>query len=258
MMGESQAFLVMGNWKMHGTLAQAQSLVSGLDAHVRAHAYVLGDAVDVALCPPATLVHSAVQWLDASSSRIGIGGQDCHTHTHGAYTGDVSAQQLRDAGAQWVLVGHSERRQYYGETDALVCAKARAALDAGLKPVICVGETLEQREAGQAMAVVRSQILASIPTHDGHVYVAYEPVWAIGTGKIPTLEDIETIHLGIINVLRTEQAIDVDRLTVLYGGSVKATNARVIRHVSGVGGMLVGGARLDVAEFSAIIDAAVE
>lgn len=248
----ARPFCVMGNWKMHGTQAQAQALVQRLVEHVKQ----VPTLVDVVICPPVTLLHQVQHWLHAADVDVMVGGQDCHTHTHGAYTGDISAEQLKDAGASWVIVGHSERRQYHNESDALIREKAIAALSAGIIPVVCVGETLAQREAGQTMDVVCAQVLASVPEQDGHIYIAYEPVWAIGTGKVPTLEDIERVHTGIIDLLTRERAIDVDRLTVLYGGSVKATNAREIRAVSGVGGMLVGGASLEAADFSAIIDAA--
>lgn len=253
MVNEAQArrFLVMGNWKMHGDRVSSEVLVQRLCAKREA---IQAAAIDVVVCPPATLIASVAVW---GQSNVMVGGQDCHTQAQGAYTGDVSAEQLRDVGAQWVLVGHSERRQYHQESNALVREKALAAYRAGIKPVICVGETLEQREAGLTNSVVREQVLGSVPANDGMNYIAYEPVWAIGTGKVPTMEDIAAVHACIITTAKSELGIDEHRLIVLYGGSVKASNANAIRQVSGVGGMLVGGASLDADEFSAIMDAAI-
>ncbi len=210
-------------------------------------------ACRVALCPPATLIDRMAR---AAGEGIEIGGQDCRAESHGAFTGDVSAAMLRDAGATLVILGHSERRQGHGETDAVVAAKAGAALSAGLEPIICVGETLEQREAGRAVEVVRGQVMASLPvtlTEGGAFAVAYEPVWAIGTGLTPTLEQIEEVH-------RAVRAAMVDRLgpagaarPILYGGSVKPENAREILAVPEVGGALVGGASLKAADFLGIV-----
>ena len=210
-------------------------------------------ACRVALCPPATLIERMAR---AAGEGIEIGGQDCRAESHGAFTGDVSAAMLRDAGATLVILGHSERRQGHGETDAVVAAKAGAALSAGLEPIICVGETLEQREAGRAVEVVRGQVMASLPVtlaEGGAFAVAYEPVWAIGTGLTPTLEQIEEVH-------RAVRAAMIDRLgpagtarPILYGGSVKPENAREILAVPEVGGALVGGASLKAADFLGIV-----
>ncbi len=192
----------------------------------------------------------------AAGEGIEIGGQDCRAESHGAFTGDVSAAMLKDAGATLVILGHSERRQGHGETDAVVASKAEAAVSAGLEPIICVGETLEQREAGRAVEVVRGQIMASLPVtlaETGTFAVAYEPVWAIGTGLTPTLEQIEEVH-------RAVRAAMIERLgpagaarPILYGGSVKPENAREILTVPEVGGALVGGASLKAADFLGIV-----
>jgi triosephosphate isomerase len=192
----------------------------------------------------------------AAGEGIEIGGQDCRAESHGAFTGDVSAVMLRDAGATLVILGHSERRQGHGETDAVVAAKAEAALSAGLEPIICVGETLEQREAGRAVEVVRGQVMASLPAilaEKGAFALAYEPVWAIGTGLTPSLEQIEAVH-------RAVRAAMIERLgpagaarPILYGGSVKPDNAREILAVPEVGGALVGGASLKAADFLGIV-----
>ena len=243
--------LIAGNWKMNGlsaSLQEAKALQASLsDSPV---------SVRVALCPPATLV-AQMAWA-LKGGTVAIGGQDCHAEASGAFTGSIAAPMLTDAGASLVIVGHSERRAGFGETDADVSAKAEAALAAGLEPIICVGETLEQRQAGEAVAVVRAQVLASLPTdlaqHD--FAVAYEPVWAIGTGLTPTLEQIEEVHAAV-------RAAMVERLgeggrtaPILYGGSVKPSNAAEILALAEVGGALVGGASLKAEDFLGIIRAA--
>ena len=240
--------LIAGNWKMNGlggSLGEVEAL--------RAALAEAAPACRVALCPPATLIERMAR---AAGEGIEIGGQDCRAESHGAFTGDVSAVMLRDAGATLVILGHSERRQGHGETDAVVAAKAEAALSAGLEPIICVGETLEQREAGRAVEVVRGQVMASLPAilaEKGAFAVAYEPVWAIGTGLTPSLEQIEAVH-------RAVRAAMIERLgpagaarPILYGGSVKPDNAREILAVPEVGGALVGGASLKAADFLGIV-----
>ncbi|MEY3293429.1 MAG: Triosephosphate isomerase [Pseudomonadota bacterium] len=240
--------LIAGNWKMNGlggSLGEVEAL--------RAALAETAPACRVALCPPATLIERMAR---AAGEGIEIGGQDCRAESHGAFTGDVSAVMLRDAGATLVILGHSERRQGHGETDAVVAAKAEAALSAGLEPIICVGETLEQREAGRAVEVVRGQVMASLPAilaEKGAFAVAYEPVWAIGTGLTPSLEQIEAVH-------RAVRAAMIERLgpagaarPILYGGSVKPDNAREILAVPEVGGALVGGASLKAADFLGIV-----
>jgi triosephosphate isomerase len=240
--------LIAGNWKMNGlggSLGEVEAL--------RAALAEAAPACRVALCPPATLIERMAR---AAGEGIEIGGQDCRAESHGAFTGDVSAVMLRDAGATLVILGHSERRQGHGETDAVVAAKAEAALSAGLEPIICVGETLEQREAGRAVEVVRGQVMGSLPAilaEKGAFAVAYEPVWAIGTGLTPSLEQIEAVH-------RAVRAAMIERLgpagaarPILYGGSVKPDNAREILAVPEVGGALVGGASLKAADFLGIV-----
>lgn len=239
--------LIAGNWKMYGTAAS----LAELDALAPA---VEGVAADVAICPPATLLAQAAWKLKGKA--IALGGQDCHTGVEGAHTGDISAAMLKDAGASLVILGHSERRRDHGETDALVRSKAAAAIAAGLTPIICIGETIEERQAGRAGAVVASQLAGSVPDEapDGLV-IAYEPVWAIGTGLTPTLEEIGDIHALIHDGLKQRFGGRSGGMRVLYGGSVKPGNAGEILQTAGVNGALVGGASLKAADFSAIIRA---
>ena len=243
--------LIAGNWKMNGLaadLAEVDVLVSDLTNDPA--------ACRVALCPPATLVHRMVERV--RDSVVEIGGQDCSPEPKGAFTGDVSAAMLADAGASLVIVGHSERRQGHDETDAAVAAKAQAAFDAGLAPIVCVGETLAQREAGQAVEVVRRQVMQSLPAAlAGQSFaVAYEPVWAIGTGLTPTLQQIEEVHRAVRSAMIERLGLGVSAVPILYGGSVKPDNAADILAVPEVGGALVGGASLKAADFLGIIRAA--
>lgn len=240
--------LVAGNWKMNGlgaSLTEVETLRAALDREPA--------ACRVALCPPATLIERMAKVT--AGSAVEIGGQDCRGETHGAFTGDISAPMLKDAGATLVILGHSERRQGHGESDLLVSAKAEAALAAGLAPIICVGETLEQREAGEAVEVVRSQIMASLPPAlAGRDFaVAYEPVWAIGTGLTPTLGQIEEVHRAVRAAMTERLGVGVAATPILYGGSVKPDNAAEILAVPEVGGALVGGASLKAADFLGII-----
>ncbi len=240
--------LVAGNWKMNGLaadLAELGVLKAGLG-----HA-----ACDVLVCPPATLIGRA---LEAAGGAFAIGAQDCHAQTSGAFTGEISAEMLKDAGASAVIVGHSERRQYFGETDTVVAAKARAAWRAGLKAIVCVGETLAQREAGEANAVCHDQLAGSVPAGAGpaNTAIAYEPVWAIGTGRTPTAADIAAMHAHIRNCLKAHIGAGADGMLILYGGSVKPDNAGDILKLPEVGGALVGGASLKAKDFLAIIAAA--
>jgi triosephosphate isomerase len=209
---------------------------------------------DVLVCPPATLVAEAVRAVEGT--RIAIGGQDCHAEASGAFTGDVSAEMLRDSGATHVIVGHSERRQYHGENDAAVAAKARAARRAHLVPIICVGETDKERTAGKALRVVGKQIEASVPgdLKPEEFAIAYEPVWAIGTGKTPTNDQIAEMH-GMIRE-QTAKRFGAATVRILYGGSVKPANAAEILAVDNVNGALVGGASMKAGDFLAIIRAA--
>jgi triosephosphate isomerase len=242
--------LIVGNWKMNGTSAAI--------GEVRRLGELLAQGerprCTIVICPPATLLGqlSGV----AAPSGIVTGGQDCHPAVSGAHTGDVSAAMLADAGAQYVIVGHSERRADHGETDQLVRSKALAALAAGLAPIICVGETQEQRLAGRAEEVVAGQLAASVPEELGQgVVVAYEPVWAIGTGLTPSSEDIIEMH-SMLRLLLTERFGAQGAATrILYGGSMKPGNARDILRLDNVDGGLVGGASLLANDFYAIISA---
>jgi len=235
--------LVAGNWKMHGLKASAGEL----EKIVAGAPNLAG--VDLMVCPPATLV--AAFATAARGSRVAIGGQDCHPLPSGAYTGDISAEMLKDAGAAAVIVGHSERRQYHGETDANVRAKALAARRAGLTAIVCVGETRAERGAGDALAVVRAQLDGSLPDGAADFVVAYEPVWAIGTGLTPTAADVAEMHGFIRERLSTRYGAARD-VRILYGGSVKPANADELLAVDNVNGALVGGASLKADEFLAI------
>jgi triosephosphate isomerase len=242
--------LIAGNWKMHGTAAAL--------GEIRALAGRLAEAppgCDLLICPPATLLARAVE---AAEGRIPIGGQDCHAEASGAYTGDVSAEMLKDAGAVAVIVGHSERRYYHGETDAQVAAKAAAAHRAGLTAIVCVGESEAERDAGRAFDVVGAQIAASVPeaSRAAATAVAYEPVWAIGTGRTPTLDEIARMHAHIRARLKARLGGEGAGVRILYGGSVKPANAADILGVAEVAGALVGGASLKADDFAAIVSAA--
>jgi triosephosphate isomerase (TIM) len=238
--------LIAGNWKMNGltgdSAALAQAIRSGL-----------GDlSPEVLVCPPATQITAVATVL--AGCGIAVGGQDCHSKRLGAHTGEISAAMLRDAGARYVILGHSERRADQGETDALVAAKLAAAVEAGLVPIVCVGETGAEREAGEQEAVVGRQLAGSLGAEFAGV-VAYEPVWAIGTGKVPTLADIAAMHAFIRAELQRAQPEGAG-IRILYGGSVKPGNAAEILAVPEVGGALVGGASLVAEDFLAIIRAA--
>ncbi|NDW45713.1 triose-phosphate isomerase [Ruegeria sp. PrR005] len=241
--------LAAGNWKMNGTGAALDALGAIAAAHP-------APTVDILICPPATLLSRASQAV--SGSAVTLGGQDCHAEASGAHTGDISAAMLADAGAGAVILGHSERRADHAETDAQVCAKTRAALEAGLIAVVCIGETLAEREAGQTLDVVCGQLAGSLP--DGitgnQIVVAYEPVWAIGTGKVPTLEQIAEVHDALRGQLVGRYGAETGHaIRLLYGGSVKPGNAAEIFAVSNVDGALVGGASLSAADFSPIVKA---
>lgn len=242
--------LIVGNWKMNGVgadLAEALALAAAL--RVRPADTRTG------ICPPATLIERLSR---AVGDSIEIGGQDCHAQPEGAFTGSVSGGMLVDAGARLVILGHSERRAAFGETDADVAAKVDAALAVGLEPIICVGETLAQREAGDAVAVVSRQVAGSLSDSlKGRAFaLAYEPVWAIGTGLTPTLDQIEEVHRAIRAALIERLGEDGRVAPILYGGSVKPSNAAEILHTAEVGGALVGGASLKAEDFLGIIRAA--
>ena len=242
--------LIAGNWKMNGSSAsldQAHALVADL-AHTPARA-------DVALCLPATLLRLMADAL--KGTEVLVGGQDCHAEASGAFTGDVSAEMLAEAGAKVVILGHSERRSYHAETNDIVAAKVAAAFRAGLRPIVCVGETLEEREAGWALGVVTEQVEDSLPdaAAGAPFAVAYEPVWAIGSGLTPTIDQIEEVHRAIRGVL-VRRFGDAGKATpILYGGSVKPNNAAEILAADEVGGALVGGASLKASDFLPIVRA---
>jgi triosephosphate isomerase (TIM) len=232
--------LIAGNWKMNGlrhSLDEVRSLMQRVGKDPKA---------DILICPPALLLMEMAR--QTKDSPIMVGGQDCHWRECGAHTGEISAQMLADAGASHVIVGHSERRADCGESSKIVKDKAEAVLAAGLVPIICVGETLEQREAGKAASVVREQVEQSLPAQPkSEIIIAYEPVWAIGTGKVASAGDIAEIHA----LLREQVGAGI---RLLYGGSVKPGNAAEILHIENVDGALVGGASLTAKDFYGIID----
>jgi triosephosphate isomerase len=236
--------LVAGNWKMNGLRASVRELEK-----IIAGARELA-AVDVMICPPATLIADFA--AAARGSRVAIGGQDCHALPSGPYTGDISAEMLKDAGAQAVIIGHSERRHHHGETDAEVRAKALAARRAGILAIVCVGETRAERDAGRARAVVRAQLGGSLPDDAADFVIAYEPVWAIGSGLTPTAGDVADMHGFIREDLSGRYGEAAQRVRILYGGSVRPANAKELLTVENVDGALIGGASLIAGEFLAI------
>ncbi len=240
--------LIAGNWKMNGlkaSMAEFETMLAGA-------AKVVGKA-DLLVCPPVTLI-AAFAEKSRGSRNLALGGQDCHPKPSGAHTGDISAEMLADAGARAVIVGHSERRADHGESDGLVRQKAEAAWRAGLTAIICIGETRQQRDSGETLQICRGQLNGSLP--DGaradNLVVAYEPVWAIGTGLTPTAGDVEQIHQFIREFLTGRFNGDGVKIRILYGGSVKPSNARELMAVNNVNGALIGGASLKAADFLAI------
>lgn len=240
--------LAAGNWKMN---VSPEGLAM-IDALAVAHGNA---ACEILLCPPTTLLPLAA--TRAADTPVSIGGQTCHPAEKGAHTGDVSAEMLRDAGAAYVIVGHSERRAAYGETDGTVRAQAEAAHRAGLTAIICLGESLEEREAGKALDVIRTQLGGSLPQKatGTSVVIAYEPIWAIGTGKIPTMDEIAEVHAQLRADVVRHLGDDGQNVRLLYGGSVKPDNAADIFGTPDVDGALVGGASLKTEDFSPIIAA---
>lgn len=243
--------LVAGNWKMNGTSASLNELramghgfMSGLDAET-----------DALICPPATLLAHASEVL--RQTPVKVGGQDCHAKESGAHTGDISAEMLKDAGASHVIVGHSERRTDHGETDAMVLAKAEAAWRAGLVAIICIGETKTERELGSTLDILSRQIAGSVPTSAtaANTVIAYEPVWAIGTGLTPTVADVAEAHAHIRAELKELLSAESAKVRILYGGSVKPANAVELLSVKNVDGALVGGASLKAGDFLGIAEA---
>jgi triosephosphate isomerase len=242
--------LIAGNWKMNLLRAEAAALTRGL---IEALGGGRGLAADVAVCPPFTALTTVGEALTGSA--IALGAQDCHEKASGAFTGSVSAPMLRDAGCRYVILGHSERRHGLGETDAAVNAKMTAAWSAGLFPILCLGETAAERDAGKTLDVVRRQFAGSLPKGDAAVVIAYEPVWAIGTGRVPTEADIAIVHKALRAELLKARG-DGASIPILYGGSAKPDNAKAILGVEDVGGLLVGGASLDAKGFAAMVQAA--
>lgn len=246
----SRRKLVAGNWKMHGTSADLGEVRGIAEAARR-----LDGQVDVALCVPATLIHRAAEGVPG----FAIGAQDIHMADKGAHTGDICAAMLHDAGASLTIVGHSERRDAHREDDTTVRAKAEAALRSGLKVILCVGESDAERDAGRALEVVTAQLRASLPSEGAtavNFAVAYEPIWAIGTGKVPVTQDIAEMHAALRATLVEALGEEGAGVRLLYGGSVKASNAAEIFAVADVDGALVGGASLTAADFVPIVEAA--
>ena len=240
--------LAAGNWKMNGTSAALAEVSALAQSHP-------APRCDVLLCPPATLISRMAEV--AKGTAIKVGGQDCHAKSSGAHTGDISAEMLVDSGASHVILGHSERRSDHGETDAQVHAKAEAAIAAGLTAIICIGETEAERDAGRTLDVVGTQLHGSVPAHAtaANLVIAYEPVWAIGTGRTPTLAEIAEVHAFLRTRLTARIGTAAAAVPLLYGGSVKPSNAKEIFAVPHVDGALVGGASLKAADFGAIVAA---
>jgi triosephosphate isomerase len=251
----TRTVLIAGNWKMNGSMTQSAALVEAL----RDGAGAGTGAAEMLVCPPFVYLDRASQWLEGSV--IGLGAQDIATvEGQGAYTGEVSGAMLTDVGCRYVIVGHSERRTLYGETDAVVIEKFQAAQAAGLVPILCVGEHLAERERGETEAVVSAQVKAVVDAVGIEAFasavIAYEPIWAIGTGKTATPEQAQAVHAMIRNLIAKHDAIIADSLRILYGGSVKGSNAAELLSQQDIDGGLVGGASLDATDFLAIYSAA--
>lgn len=240
--------LAAGNWKMNGSVPGLDMINQLTTAHPEC-------PCDVVICPPAPLIVPALK--NTTGHGVSIGAQDCHAEEKGAFTGDTSAGIIAEIGAKYVIVGHSERRDAYGETDDLVARKAHAAQNAGLVAIVCIGESLEQREAGKALDVIATQLEGSVPetSSSASLVVAYEPIWAIGTGKIPTMDQIAEVHALMRSQLRARFGEEAEGIRLLYGGSVKASNAAEIFALDDVDGALVGGASLSADDFSPIVEA---
>jgi triosephosphate isomerase len=240
--------LIAGNWKMNGlkaSLAEFEAMVAGASA--------VAAKADLLVCPPATLIAAFAERARGARA-FSIGAQDCHPKASGAHTGDLSAEMLADAGATAIIVGHSERRADHGESNALVRQKAEASWRAGLTAIVCIGETQHQRDHGQTLDVCGGQLAGSVPDEatSGNLIVAYEPVWAIGTGLTPTVKDVEQVHRFIRDNLESRFKGKGTKIRILYGGSVKPSNAAELMAVANVNGALVGGASLKAADFLAI------
>ncbi len=242
--------LIAGNWKMNGTMQSGTDLVQVIGQALK-NAPDIQDACDILVCPPAIYASSIKE--KCAEHNIALGAQDCSTHEQGAYTGDISAQMIRDCGGTFVIVGHSERRQYHNETDSIIAQKAKAAHQSGLVTIICVGETEEQRESGREEEIVYTQLINAIPdSADEHnTVIAYEPVWAIGTGKTASVEDVAKMHSFIREKLK-ERLAQSENIRILYGGSMKPENAKDLLSTPNVDGGLIGGASLKADQFIAI------
>jgi triosephosphate isomerase len=242
--------LLVGNWKMNGlgpALVEAEVIAAAAED-------ALQTGIQIALCPPATLLRSMTEHLVGTS--LLTGGQDCHVELYGPHTGDISAAMLKDAGAHFVIVGHSERRNNHGETSAVVNLKAQAAIEVGLVPIICIGEPKSERDSGRAEAFVLSQLEASLPemASSAPLVVAYEPIWAIGTGVVPTVGDLSAMHQAIFKFLEAKHGSQACSIPLLYGGSVNQKNARELMGIDHVDGALIGGASLVAADFLSILN----
>ncbi len=241
--------IIIANWKMNGSSESTKKWAHDFMLSMPEIPY----GVEVVACPPAPLIPLLKYLMDGSE--VKIGGQDCHAKPEGAYTGETSAKLLKDVGCSYVIVGHSERRAYSLESNEIVRAKAAGAIKSGLVPVICIGETKEQRDGGDTIKVINQQIDESLPKEAGagNFILAYEPVWAIGSGSLPTMDEIKQVHDAIITRVSKSIAIETSDVYVLYGGSVKADNAGEILAVPNVSGVLVGGASLNGQDFCKII-----
>ena len=247
----ARKMLIAGNWKMNGLTADSVALASEIKAAVRSKKRTC----EFLVCPPFTMLSTVKKAL--RGVRVALGAQDCHFNEKGAHTGDISPLMLTDLGCSYVILGHSERRADHGESNELVCKKAVAANKAGLKTVICIGETLEQRDRGETVDVCKNQVLGSVPDDATalNTVIAYEPVWAIGTGKTPTAEDVEEVHAQVRKVLAKKLGkAQANKMRILYGGSVKPSNAKEFLSLPDVDGALIGGASLKSADFMAIAD----
>jgi triosephosphate isomerase (TIM) len=244
--------IIIGNWKMHGLWGEGKALVEALLARLASHP---APKAEIAICPPFTLLAPCAQIL--SGHKVILGAQDCHHAQKGAYTGDISAEMLADSGALMVIIGHSERRVQHGESDATIKEKMAAAHKAGLRVIFCIGETQQERDAGQTLTVCSSQLsagMASSATAENTI-IAYEPVWAIGTGRTPTADEVEDVHAHIRRAIEPVFGPHNRAVPIIYGGSVKASNAQEFLALPNVNGALVGGASLKIEEFVAIINA---
>lgn len=246
----SRKLLIAGNWKMNGLVAEGTNLAKGVAEAVKKAGKV---ECEFLVCPPFTLLSNVKKAL--RGAKVNLGAQDCHFAEKGAHTGDISPVMLKDIGCQYVILGHSERRTDHYESNELVNKKAQAAHTAGLKTIICVGETLSEREAGKALEVCTKQIIESVPedSTSSNTVIAYEPVWAIGTGKVPTTKDVEEVHAAIRKTLAKKLGKgNANKMRILYGGSVKPNNAKELLTLEDVDGALIGGASLKVEDFMGI------